>query len=35
MFFFGKFVSVGAFVKTYAPFAIIVTIVAVFSGVLG
>eukprot|EP01032_Pedospumella_encystans_P010245 gene10245-11995_t len=35
MFFFGKFVSLGAFVKSYAPFVIIVTIIAVLSGVLG
>jgi len=35
MFFFGKFVSLSAFVKTYAPFLIIVTAIATFSGIFG
>lgn len=32
MFFFGNFVSVGSFVRTYLPFAIIVLLIALFRG---
>lgn len=33
MFFYGKFVSPAAFIKTYVPFAIIVFVIALLSGV--
>lgn len=33
VFFYGKFVSPMAFVKTYLPFAVIVFVIALFSGV--
>lgn len=33
MFFCGKFVSIGGFIKSYAPFTFIVCMIAVFSGV--